>query len=465
MGAPRILFHARGTMSNDECTFYRHLRSSVEELGGSFFLVGHHLPVDHELPFFRVPNGVQRVAINSLRDSFIHDPDVDWSSLLELDQQWNGQVKDEEDKVYRVRSLSFFQGYYQILLDYVQPSLVVVWNGEHPQDKILVALAKKNGCRIGYVERGPIPYTIQYDSEGVLAASSFAKQPSLHWSDDVDSRYWVDIYKKIESNLLSSPKTWWNQPKNCDYRKIIDRLGLDPEKPVLLFAGQVDRDVQTLFFSPHFINTSEALKWTVQQLSKFPDWQLLGKQHPQSKTSMSVYKSIVSGRGVWVDDLSLEDAFGLSSGVVAINSTVLYEGMMRGIPGLSLGQGLFSDKKVFYEFYPSSNDLIFEKFLLNPCREMHQNNFDEMMANLLSFHLYDFAGSWDKFGAKSANDFAKSLVDSLRGSVGTSERCLENLEILRMLSDKSLEPTCFELSYHLIGKIVRRLKGKFIGLK
>ncbi len=213
---PRILFHARGTMSSDECSFYRQLKSSIEKFGGSFFLVGHHIPVDPELPFFRVPNGGQRVTINSIRDSFTPDPCGDWSSLVDLDQQWNGQVKDEEDRVSRVRSLSFFQGYYQILLDYVQPSLVVVWNGGHPQEKILVALAKKNGCRVGYVERGPIPDTIQYDFEGVLAASSFAKQPSLHWYDDVDRRNWVEVYKKIESNLLNSPKTWWKQPQNCD---------------------------------------------------------------------------------------------------------------------------------------------------------------------------------------------------------------------------------------------------------
>jgi len=462
---PRILFHVRGSINEDETTFYHKLNHDIEKIGGSLFLVGHHFPNFKELPFFRVPSGTQRVQLSLVHDSFSVNDWQGLGSLIDADQLWRGNVRDHNDLISRKRSLNFFHGYYQLLLNYIQPSLVIIWNGYHPQEKILADLAKNRGCRIGYVERGPIPGTIHYDSQGILAASSFARQIEWHWETDGASECWREIFEKIKLGLKKTPQTWWKQPKTRERSQLLKRLNLDPERPVLLFAGQVDKDVQTMFFSSNFPTCLDALKWVVKKMSKYPDWQLLGKHHPQSTTSLSEFKKTVSGCGVWVDDISLADAIGLSSAVIAVNSTVLYEGMMSGLPGFSIGDGVFSGKDVFYEYTETNSDEILDAFLKRVSFDLRMRRFNDMMAYSLAFHLYDFVGGWCRYGANGSGELAARWVSEASENPCSSQNNEEYLEILRFLSDKSVEPSLSFLAQTLKKKLIRELKKMINRLK
>lgn len=450
---PRILFHARGSMTEDETSFYRDLNQDIAEIGGSFYLVGHHFPQSCELPFLRVPSGPHRVQLGAIHDSFESTENEALEFLLELDQLWHGVEQDKKKQISRVRALNFFQGYYKLLLDYIQPSLVVIWNGYHPQEKILAELAKQRGCKLGYVERGCVPGMIHYDPQGVLAASGFARCSNWCWTDNLEQEVWSGVFAKISASLEDNPQTWWSQPTRRKHSQIFDRLNLNPEKPILLFAGQVEKDVQSMFFSPNFSTCLDALKWVVSEVSKYPEWQLLGKHHPQSSTPLSSYKDVVAGVGVWVDDVDLADALSISSAVVAVNSTVLYESMIYKLPALSLGDGIFSKKDVFYEYDRERSREVFHDFINKVSFENKMVRFNDMMSYLVAYHLYDFVGRWSLLGTNGSKALAKRWFSEASENPCLSQRSEEYLEILRFFSDKASEPS--------IGILVQKLKMKF----
>ena len=454
-------------MTEDEVLFYRALCQELDAKGCDLVIAGHHWPQSRDLPFFKVPSGLNRVQLGSIRDCITENSETKWQPYLSIDQLWRGPIGDNADKVRRIRALSYFYGYYQVLLNHVQPDLVVIWNGFHPQERILVDLARKGGSRLGYVERGPIPGTIHYDSEGVLAGTAFAKETDWSWNSLEEKKHWNMVYEKVGSRLATTgSKTWWGQPRTVGRDSALHRLKFDPDKPILLFAGQVDRDAQTLFFSPDFDCCQEALAWICDALGNNTSWQLLGKHHPKSSIAPNVYQEIIQGYGNWVTDISLSDALAVASGVVAINSTVLYEGMMRGLPGFALGRGLFSGKNVFYEAIDGNYAAAFSSFLTRDAFNERKEKFSDMMAYLLASQLFDFNGNWGDFGVPSAREFATKLVSDVNGAVFTPS-FLQNssLELLRLLSEKAVDEPWEKLAGGLWKKFVVQVKNRFKGLR
>lgn len=454
-----VLFHARGSMTADEVRFYQGLGHSLEQRGLGLTIVGHHLPLTGKLPIFRVPSGLHKVQLGACTDSFCDATVDDLDDLLQTDQMWRGPVRSKSDREQRIRALRYFEGYYNLLLEYVRPRIVLIWNGVHPQEKLLATMALKRGCRLGFIERGPIPGTIQYDHQGVLGGSSFADQSDWTWESPAVAERWLSAYEVVKKKLQKSPRTWWSQPKSRGRDSVMSQLKLDRNKQVLLFAGQVDRDAQTLFFSPSFGNTIDALSWVCHRLEGREDWQLLGKHHPQSDLVKTAFQDIVKGRGVWTGGTSLEDALGVSQRVIAINSTVLYEAMLRDVPAMALGRGLFSGKKVFYELDGQDDTSVFNAFLEGDGYDERADRFRDMMAFLMAHHLYDFNGNWSDEGLNGARQFAERLAGEIGDMAHPVEIDVPVLEVLRFLSMTAVEPswtTCVDI---MKKKLVRSCRG------
>ncbi|WP_282755777.1 hypothetical protein [Desulfuromonas thiophila] len=439
-----VLFHVRGKITHDEVGFYENLNLELKSLGFSLTIVGHHWPEKATLPYFRVPSGLQKVSLGQVSDSYEDEKIPNEEFYLNLDRAWRPQAAEGKDSYFHSRALNFFNGYYDILLKYVKPSLVIIWNGHHPQEKILAKEAIKCGCKLGFVERGPIPGTIQYDNFGVLGGAQFATNKDIVWGNDVDIESWCLKYDLIVKSLQGKSKTWWNQPKTYGKDLACKKLNIGKDKKIVLFAGQVDEDAQTIFYSPFFSSSLEALNWFCKKIGDVPGWQLLGKHHPQNHQSKAIYQNIVKECGIWSDKVSLEDALGISDRVVAVNSTVLYEAMMRGVPAMALGVGLFTGKNVMYEFNGDFNDLDqVRRFINGEDFIEKKEKFREMMAFLLYDQLYDFYGDLYRYEVNGPKRLAERIAIDLKTRVdyAISSESSMYLEVLRNLSSYAQEPS------------------------
>lgn len=391
--APRVLAHARGLMTPSECNFWAALRHALRTHGYELFVLAHHDPqVDADVPVLRVRNELKSVppppdtGWRGWLES--HDP---WDSAPYLEREclWSGPAENEAAEACRTHALHFFHDFYRHALRAVRPVFTLVWNGQHPQEMILADLCRAAGCPVHYLERAPVPGMLHVDAEGILAGSSVARATTWSWPDGADRAYWQAAAAAVMRASGATGSTWWEQPEPKDPAVLRRKLGLAEGQRVLLFAGQVDRDTQNLLYSPHFTTNAEALAWCCAQLPADGSVFLLGKHHPRSTVPAATYREIVGARGVWVEDLALGDALELADRVVAVNSTVLFEGLMRGKPALALGDSLLAGKGIAYEIgTPQTGGAAVTDWLAASDFDARHQRWQDYLAYLLAYAFY-----------------------------------------------------------------------------
>jgi hypothetical protein len=338
-------------MTPAECGFWARLRHALRAQGMELFVLAHHDPQgDADVPVLRVRNEFRSVPVDDgtgwrawKTPALPFDP----APYLAREQCWNGPPANAAAEAQRLAALHFFHDFYRTALRDVRPVMALIWNGQHPQEMLLANLCRTAGCPVHYLERAPIAGALHVDPEGILAGSTIARATTWTWPSDDSQAHWHAVAAQVAE--AAAKATWWEQPASRDPATLRRKLGIRAGQQVLLFAGQVDRDTQNLLYSPHFTTNAEALAWCCAQLPADGSIFLLGKHHPKSTVPAAVYREIVGSLGVWTEDVAIADALALADRVAAVNSTVLFEGLLRGKPALALGASLLDGKGIAYE--------------------------------------------------------------------------------------------------------------------
>jgi len=424
-----ILVHARGRMTPFETDFWQRLRKELNGQGYELWLIGHHLAQQPmEVPLIKAPNGLDafpRADINTGWSSWLPlTGTLNENELLECEGIWWGAPTTPAQKEGRRRALYYFKNFYTSVLKVIKPVLTVIWNGHHPQEIILDGLCRESGCQLVYIERGPFYGTIQVDKSGVLGGSTVATESSWKWQSAAEQSRWLATMDEIISRYATKRATWWEQPQTAGPDSVRKRFNIRPDTKVVLFAGQVDEDIQSILYSPLFPTNLSALKWLCESVKGDETVFILGKQHPKSSTPIASYQSILDGRGFWVDDVSLEDCLSVADRVVAVNSTVLQEALMVGKPTLSMGTSLLTGKHICYEVSSLFDVNVISDWLEAKGFPERYEKWRDFSAYLLAHSLFTMCTDAESLSQRGA----KELAECLSSMATTGSQCsFENL--------------------------------------
>ncbi len=228
---------------------------------------------------------------------------------------------------------------FKVALSLLQPDVVIVWNGMADIRRMVRVLLSKLRVPFFYAEKGMLPNSWYIDEAGInarcsLDASSLSK--TIHTPEK----------NKIEDyiqNIIKSGSSAWDQPSRIAGEQTIkEKLGINADSHVIFFPGQVDEDVNITAFSP-FENVAEAVRLVLESMPEKAA--LVVKPHPKSKEKSQKQLAELSkqhGKLTIVRDVNIWDLIEISDLVVAINSTVAFESLLKRKKVLLLGDSVVS---------------------------------------------------------------------------------------------------------------------------
>jgi hypothetical protein len=406
-----VLFLAWPQFDPLELAFWQRLRDALAERGLRLVLAS-TTPPPADLGVVHVPAVPSIDAVWTEGVSAFSVPvdtlGVDEAMLLAREAQWGAPAVLPAIETYRRSAMAATTGYWLETLAALNPAVVALWNGQHVSEIILGAAARQGGLPVVHVERAPIPQALFVDEQGLSSASSVAGLPS--WPRP--QKPWIDRAVLVSRRIAAGEHTWWQQPpsRSMDAAALRTQLGIPTNSLILLFAGQVDQDTQQFLFSPRFGSNAAAFEWLLGQLRGRTDVFVLGKQHPKSSTPAGEYQRLIAESGVpgtWRVDLSIDDALASANRVAAVNSTVLYEALARGLPVLSFGDWLLSRRQVAYEVHEPERDAdVVHAWIDASDASARQRSWQEGLAFLLSTCLYTYQPDDTNDGLHGAAELA-----------------------------------------------------------
>lgn len=246
-------------------------------------------------------------------------------------------------------------------LSVIKPLAVLIWNWHRPEGFLTRIIAESKGISCWDIERTPWPGMLSLDRNGQLSETnlgiSLATFSGKHKDCNVSTEDCIDRYRQrgmeYFSRVMEESWTWWQQPnpRNSIAAKIARNSDYCEAKHRVLFAGQVDNDVQNFLFNPRYNSNAEAFEAFIQALPN--DTFVIGKHHPLAKSSISDYQEIIDKAehvtGLWTAELDVETAMTLAEHVAAVNSSILFEAMFHGKSCFEMGQTMLSKLDVFYD--------------------------------------------------------------------------------------------------------------------
>ncbi|MHC4976189.1 MAG: hypothetical protein ACYTF7_06245, partial [Planctomycetota bacterium] len=178
MSRRTVLVHARGRMIASECVFWDSVGEALRARGAELRLITHNIVKGSmRTSYAQVANGLDAIAP---RDGLADIPGwLDVDALLAREAMWRGPVRDGEHEAQRVRALGVYARLYEQMVLASEASVCVIWNGHHPQEMVLRRVCERFDVPTLWLERGPIPATLQLDEIGVLGGSSIASQSEI----------------------------------------------------------------------------------------------------------------------------------------------------------------------------------------------------------------------------------------------------------------------------------------------
>lgn len=418
----RVLILARGRMNAEDVTFWNGVYSSLLEHGSECILLVHREPETNcSFQWKLVPNMLSQIKLPELDSLWMNSrandiPNLRDKQLLALETLW----RSEPNLLlkYREKELALFcvKDLLREIMGDIKPSLVVIWNGRHAIEEDLADIARAVGCPLAWLERGPFPGTLQLDDKGILAASSVAKIDNWSWHNPEGQQQWLETFEKLLETYNKGATSWWAQPDSQGGETIRKKLGIADDKRIVVFFGQVDKDSQNLFFAPRFEDNLSAWKWLSDALKDEKDIFVVGKHHPKSSCKPATYSAAVADieNSQWVEDISVADAMEIADLVVAVNSSTLYEGLMRNIPALALGNSLLSNKSIAYSINDFNAPLSDIQNAVNANDlKLRLERFRDFGAYLLTNHLATMRPEQESLGLNAQKVFAERLVSRI----------------------------------------------------
>lgn len=337
-----ILLYAYTIFSEEETNFWNDVNVCFRKQGYDLYLLAPTKPkFEINFPF--------SIFVEKLDNVNIKDPFVpilknyEYDFILQREEVWYGTGKSS-----RLDKAKFQHFLYSELIRELNPSILVLANGNHSSELLLNDIVKTAGISTIFFERGCLPGSWHIDQLGITAGSSIALNSNIPKFKNKISQDFYEIYKK---RYLNKKQTWWKQPENTSILDLRKRFNISSNTKIILFANQLDNDTSNFLYSPYFETNYEAIEWFYESLNYLElDCFLLIKKHPWYKGSSDfnlIFNSNI--RGAFVDDLDLFECLNQSDLFCAVNSTAIYESMIYKVPVLQLGQSILSNKDIVYE--------------------------------------------------------------------------------------------------------------------
>lgn len=286
-------------------------------------------------------------------------------------------------------------------------------------DATLERFCREKNCTILFQELGMIrrPLLYQMDFEGLLWKSSmvrlFHKYRSRIKTDHARLRRFLDDMKKLP---------------NVGREEIIQGLGLDERKPILLILLQVEDDSNIVVGSP-FRSMQEYLNYCFVNIKDIGEYNVLIRKHPGQPDVALDVEGLTTGRfrRSWLvsneyDNLSLIQA---ADYLFTINSSAGFEGLCYGKNVVTFGRSPYHEAGFTLHLetdkeYTFSSSAVFFKDLYEEKREeinafLHFALFHYQFPGHLIFLPEFYQNVFDKM--QSTNDkedvFLREQDDSL----------------------------------------------------
>jgi hypothetical protein len=246
-------------------------------------------------------------------------------------------------------------------LSAINPIAVLIWNWHRPEGLLARTIAQSMGIQCWDIERTPWPGMLTLDARGQLSETKLSaslrmlsdKHIELGSPLENDLQLYLDRANEYISIIRSSSFTWWQQPDSgVSNSKVVRQYdGYINAKYKILFAGQVDNDVQNFLFNPFYERNIDAFEAVLNSLPEGSF--VVGKHHPMSKVPVSAYQQLIDRAphlsGVWSQDLDVESSLSLVDHVIAVNSSFLFEAICQGKSCFELGTTMLSGLNIFYD--------------------------------------------------------------------------------------------------------------------
>jgi hypothetical protein len=387
-----------------ERAFWLALRCELNNTGYELLVSGPViLDFDFDVPYIYLPTKLD--FYTSIPDVCCVDDDMSSDRYLKREDEYYG-AGDNEVRKHGVQVIS---SVFDSLLDSLNIAFVLVGNGNHAVDMILLDKVKERNISHMIFERGPFPNMWHLDGTGMTAGTDAAQRSDCEWFDDAK---WLQVFKDYENYYKSQKNTWWHQPDTkSDVRKLFN---IPKNKKIILFANQLDNDTSNFLYAPLHETNLDALKWLCEQLEPYKDeYFILGKHHPVNSVSMDEFQSVVGGLGVWTNEVALDDALMQSDYVCAVNSTLLYEALIYRKPCLMLGKAILSGKDIVYEIISlekSHVESTMNDWLGIEDKDAREAKWFNLGASLLSDCLYSMNLEKMNLPLKGTKNFADEIV-------------------------------------------------------
>ncbi|MBB11200.1 MAG: polysaccharide synthesis/modification protein [Alcanivorax sp.] len=202
------------------------------------------------------------------------------------------------------------------------PDGIVLMNGAHYKQQIVLAYIREQGVQPLYMELGCLPDTTAIDGKGVNYNGAVPRDPCFyrgyHPSKDVDAT----LIKRPPRKPVGEP--------------------VDLPARYIFVPFQVYDDTQILLHSP-WVDSMESLYWALERcVSSLPEgWCFIVKEHPSARKS---YEHIHDNhsRIVFANANDTQELIEGARLVITINSTVGIESLLLGRPVLTLGNAFYN---------------------------------------------------------------------------------------------------------------------------
>jgi hypothetical protein len=457
----RVLLTAWPRFDLAEVRFWRALRDELHLRRLALVLASPctappDLDVEH-LTIATSVDGIWPMAPDTAPHDIISALGLDTEALLAREAAWSGPaIVPAVERARRV-ALAMLAREHLERLEALAPVATLLWNGHHVTELILAAACRRGGTPLLYIERAPLSDSLFVDEEGLSTASRVARQRT--WPA---SPAWTRRAAAIAREMAKTHATWWEQPSRRigGASALRTALGIADEARVVLFAGQVDQDTQSFLFSPHHETNLAAFAWMLDQLKRYPDVYVLGKQHPRSRTPAARYQALLDAsgvRGCWRSDVAIGDALDAADRVVAVNSTVLYEALARARPVLALGDWLLSGRGVAYEATRDESSVV-DDWWRAVGHAAQRRRWPEALGHLLRRSVYSFETTGTRAGMLGAADLARRIARRAASSGWRAPQALQ-----RRMHGVPRAPCCWTPDDTAAGDAFRRVDAWRLG--
>ncbi len=288
--------------------------------------------------------------------------------------------------------------YFEVLIEKINPRLLIVWNNWGNNSVVPCEIAKKRGIPVISAERGFLEGTMMFSKNG-YGKDLINTNPEKFCVLPVRSSE-IKEAKEVIKFLKDSRFNRYIQPVSSSLEQL--RQKMNNGKHNILFTGSFDcenpifpqNDEVKMLYSPFFETSEKAFEF-IKKLARKNDWNLIYKPHPlMDQVDQSKNRYNESSHVHIIKEIDINDLIDFADVVICMVSGVSYISLIRGKPLVELAYTPLKSKGCCYE--PDSEaDIEFKikKALKDGYTTEQEKAFIRHVAQVNKYYYFDDLGS------------------------------------------------------------------------